>query len=45
MKVDKNKVNKIKEWVDVTIEFLKLVSKYLGEAVAAILPCRKGHKK
>lgn len=45
MKVDKNKVNKIKEWVDITIEFLKLVSKYLGETVAAILPYRKGHKK
>lgn len=45
MKDDKNKVSKIKEWVDITIEFLKLVSEYLGKAVAAILPRRKGHKK
>lgn len=46
MKVDKGKVKQIKEWVDATIELLKLVSKYLGEAVAAIiLPWRKGHKK
>ena len=42
VKVDKNKVNQIKELVDDTIEFLKLVSKYLGEAVATILfPNRK----
>lgn len=42
MRVDKNKVSQIKEWVDVTIEFLKLVSKYLGDAVAQILlPKRK----
>lgn len=46
MRVDKDKVSQIKEWVDVTIEFLKLVSKYLGEAVAAIImPWRYGHKK
>ena len=37
MKVDKDKIGQIKEWVDVTIEFLKLVSKYLSNAVAAIL--------
>lgn len=42
MRVDKNKVSQIKEWVDVTIEFLKLVSKYLGGAVAQVLfPKRK----
>lgn len=42
MRVDKNKVSQIKEWVDVTIEFLKLVSKYLGSTVATVLfPKRK----
>ena len=42
MRVDKNKVSQAKEWVDVAIEFLKLVSKYLGDAAAQILfPKRK----
>lgn len=36
--MDKEAMKKIKEIVDVTIDFLKIISKYLGEAVAAILP-------
>ena len=40
--MDKNEVGKLKSWVDIAIEFLKLVSKYLAGAVAAIfLPRRK----
>lgn len=40
--MNKEKLKELKEWVDVTIDFLKLVSKYLGNAVAAILfPRRK----
>lgn len=35
--VNKEQLKQLKEWVDVTIDFLKLVSKYLGNAVAAIL--------
>ncbi len=42
--VDKDKVGQIKKWVDVTIKFLELVSKYLGNAIASILfPRRKKH--
>ncbi len=44
--MDKDNLKQLKRLVDVTIDFLKLVSKYLGETVAAIiLPWRKGHKK
>ena len=40
--VDKENLKQLKRLVDVTIDFLKLVSKYLGETVAAIiLPWRK----
>ena len=40
--MDKNEVGKLKSWVDIAIEFLKLVSKYLSGSVAAIiLPRRK----
>lgn len=39
--MDKEAMKKIKEIVDVTIDFLKIISKYLGEAVAAILPWHK----
>lgn len=42
--MDKDSIKRLKQLVDVTIDFLKLVSKYLGEAIAAILPWRK-HKK
>ena len=44
--MDKDSIKRLKQLVDVTIDFLKLVSKYLGEAVAAIiLPWRNRHKK
>ena len=36
--MDKANIKRLKRLVDVTIDFLKLVRKYLGEAVAAILP-------
>ena len=40
--MDKDKLKQLKQLVDVTIDFLKLVSKYLGETVAAIiLPWKK----
>lgn len=40
--MDKNEAGKLKSWVDMTIEFLKLLSKYLGGALAAIfLPHHK----
>ena len=39
--MNKDGIKRLKQLVDVTIDFLKLVSKYLGEAVAAILPWRK----
>ena len=39
--MDKDGIKRLKQLVDVTIDFLKLVSRYLGEAVAAILPWRK----
>lgn len=39
--MNKDTMNRLKQLVDVTIDFLKLVSKYLGEAVAAIMPWRK----
>lgn len=35
--MNKENLKQLKEWVDITIDFLKLVSKYLGNAVAAIL--------
>ncbi len=35
--MNKENLKQLKEWVDITIDFLKLVSKYLGTAVAAIL--------
>ena len=44
--MNKDNLKQLKQIVDVTIDFLELISKYLGEAVAAIiLPWRKGHKK
>ena len=42
--MDKDSIKRLKQLVDVTIDFLKLVSKYLGETVAAILPWRKPKK-
>lgn len=39
--MNKDSMKRLKQLVDVTIDFLKLVSKYLGDAVAAILPWRK----
>lgn len=40
--MDKDKLKEIKRWIDVSIDFLKLISKYLGDAVAQILfPGRK----
>ena len=42
--MDKDSIKRLKRLVDVTIDFLKLASKYLGEAVAAILPWRKPKK-
>ncbi len=40
--MNKNEVGKLKGWVDITIEFLKLVSQYLSGALAAIfLPHHK----
>ena len=42
--MDKDSMKRLKQLVDVTIDFLKLISKYLGEAVAAILPLRKPKK-
>ena len=35
--MNKENLKQLKEWVDITIDFLKLVSKYLGNAVATIL--------
>lgn len=35
--MNKENLKQLKEWVDITIDFLKLVSKYLGNAVAGIL--------
>lgn len=44
--MNKDNLKQLKQLVDATIGFLKLVSKYLGETVAAIiLPWRNGHKK
>ncbi len=44
--MNKENLKQLKEWIDITIDFLKLVSKYLGNTVAAIiLPWRKWHKK
>ena len=44
--MNKDNLKQLKRLVDVTIDFLKLVSKYLGETAAAIiLPWRNGHKK
>lgn len=43
--MDKDKLKQLKQLVDVTIDFLKLVSKYLGEtAMAIILSWRKPKK-
>ena len=42
--MDKGNMKRLKQLVDVTIDLLKLVSKYLGEAVATILPWRKPKK-
>ena len=43
--MNKDNLKQLKRLVDVTIDFLKLVSKYLGETVAAIiLPWRKPKK-
>lgn len=40
--MDKNAMKQLKVWVDISIEFLKLVSRFLGNAVAAIIfPFRK----
>lgn len=39
-------MKRLKQLVDITIDFLKLVSAYLGDTVAAIiLPNRNRHKK
>ena len=35
--MDKDNMKRLKQLVDVTIDFLKLVSTYLGEAVATII--------
>ena len=35
--MDKDNMKRLKQLVDVTIDFLKLVSRCLGEAVAAII--------
>ena len=43
--MDKDSIKRLKQLVDVTIDFLKLVSKYLGETIATILPWRNRHKK
>ena len=44
--MNKDSMKRLKQLVDITIDFLKLVSKYLGETVTAIiLPWRNGHKK
>lgn len=37
----KDTKKKIKELVDISIEFLKIISNYLGKAVASILPLHK----
>lgn len=37
MEMDKDNMKRLKQLVDVTIDFLKLVSTYLGEAVATII--------
>lgn len=43
--MDKDSMKRLKQLVDVTIDFLKLVSKYLGETVASIItPLRKPKK-
>lgn len=42
--MDKDNMKRLKQLVDITIDFLKLVSRYLGEAVAAILPWKKPKK-
>lgn len=42
--MDKDSMKRLKRLVDVTVDFLMLISKYLGEAVAAILPWRKPKK-
>ena len=42
--MNKDSIKRLKQLVDVTIDFLKLVSKYIGEAVSAILPWQKAKK-
>ncbi len=43
--MDKDKLKQLKQLIDVTVGFLKLVSKYLGETAAAIiLPWKKPKK-
>lgn len=43
--MNKDNLKQLKRLVDVTIDFLKLISKYLGETVTAIiLPWRKPKK-
>ena len=39
--MDKDNIKQLKQLIDVTIDFLKLVSKYLGNAVAAIIMPRR----
>ena len=43
--MDKNEVNRLKNLVDIAIEFLKLLSECLGKAVAAVIPWRNSNKK
>lgn len=35
--MNKDSLKQLKEWVDIAIDFLKLVSKYLASATASIL--------
>ena len=43
--MDKDSSKRLKQMVDVTIDFVELVSKYLGETIATILPWLNRHKK
>lgn len=43
--MDKNEASKLKNLVDIAIEFLKLISECLGKAVAAVIPWRNNPKK
>ena len=43
--MDKNEVNRLKNLIDIAIDFLKLLSECLGKAVAAVIPWRNVNKK